>query len=191
MDMNRTSMRYIFFGGIMIWYALVAHDATANGFGVALDKPVGDYVVNVDYDAVSGIYAGDPVQFAFQIFNKDRSEQLDFDNVWVSITPETKSGIFARPAFDGGIMGSTFPPSGMTFAFPASGSYTLNLRYEKGDKTLAEAGFPLDVKSGEGDKGNKGFFSFSGDFLKGALSVMLVGIVVFVGRMLFGKKETT
>lgn len=189
-------MKYAFFIAILAMFVVAVSGAKANGFGVTLDKPVGNYIVNVDYDAIAGIYSGDPVQFAFQLFNKDRSEQLDFRDVWVSITPSGKGAVFAQPVFDGGILGSTFPPSSMTFVFPEAGSYILNLRFEKGDKTLdektlAEASFPLEVQAGSQSGGQAGFFRITNDFLKGAASVIFLVMLFVVGRVFLRRKETS
>lgn len=182
-------MKYIFFVSFLFFCAMGAYGAHANGFGVTLDQKVGDYIANIDYDAVTGIYAGSPAQFAFQLFNKDRSQQIEFSDVWVSITPTGKNK-FARPVFDGGIVGSTFPPSSIAFAFPISGSYTLTLRYEKADQTLAEATFPLDVLPGEGNTGQGGFFHLTNDVFKGGLAVVALWIIVGLGRRMLRKKET-
>ena len=158
---------------LIITIILHTGTARANGFGMTLDQPVGDYVANVDYDAVAGIFAGDPVQFAFQLFSKDRSKQLDFADVWVSIVPS--GGAYAAPAFDGGIVGATFPPSGMTFIFPKDGSYDLKLRYEKDGKTLAEASFPLTVQNADQSIAlDSSGFHFSHDFLKGGSTVLII-----------------
>ena len=184
------SYKYIFF--IIIFALVFVQNTRANGFGVTLDKQVGDYVVNVDYDAIAGIYSGDAVQFAFQLFNKDRSKQLDFGDVWVNITPEKKGQIYSQSVFAGGIIGSSFPPSGMTFVFPSSGSYTLNLRYENADKAIAEASFPLEVRVGSksSDSGSGGFFRLTNDFFKGAITVLIVVMVAVVGRSFFRKKTS-
>lgn len=183
-------MKYIFFIGYILFCAIGINGVHANGFGVTLDQTVGDYIANIDYDAVTGIFAGSSAQFAFQLFNKDRSQQIEFSDVWVSITSASKSG-FARPVFDGGIVGSSFPPSSIAFAFPTAGSYTLTLRYEKGDKTLAEATFPLDVLPSEGSAGQAGFFHPTNDVFKGGIGVTALWIIVAIGRKMLRKKEVT
>ena len=164
-------------------YAAAVH---ANGFGVTLDQVVGDYTANVDYDAIGGIFTGTPVQFAFQLFNKDRSQPIDFSDVWVSITPKgaANSG-FMLPIFDGGIVGSGFPPSGMTFTFLAGGSYELRLRYDKGVKTLAEATFPLTVGTGGGKNLTTNGASTGGlmkGIIIGVFSMLFIGLAVWFLR---------
>ena len=182
-------MKYIFFLVVILCVAGTQY-TQAHGLGTTLGKTVGDYIVDVDYDAIAGIYAGDPVQFTFQLFNKDRSQQLDFNDVRVSITPVKQGETLSLPVFDGGIVGSTFPPSGMTFVFPNAGSYTLNLRYEKGEKAIAEASFPLDVQSGSQSTGGEGgFFRITNDFLKGVITVVLILMLIVIGRTIFRKRK--
>lgn len=182
-------MKYWLFIVISIFFIARVYGVKANGFGMTFDKVVGDYTVNVDYDASTGIYSGSPVQFAFQLFNKDRSKQLEFNDVWVSIIPVDK-GQFTQPVFAGSIAGSTFPPSGVTFVFPSAGSYTLSLSYEKDNKTIAEATFPLDVQAGDIAVGQKSFFSFSSDVFKGALGVLALWLLVWIVRRIIQKKKT-
>ena len=163
----------------------------AHGSGVTLDQVFGDYTVSVDYNAVAGIFAGDPVQFAFELFTKDRSRQLDFADVWITIVPTGGSAIYTPPAFDGGIVGSSFPPSGMTFIFPHGGSYDLKLRYEKDGKTLAEATFPLKVENSDKSVSvDSSGFHFSRDFLKGGVTVLIVVLgIEFAAWMLPKRKK--
>ena len=132
-------------------FVAYAEFARANGFGVTLDKVVGEYTANVDYDAITGLAAGDSTQFAFQLFNKDRSQQLDFTDVWVKIIPTNTGKPYNSPIFAGGIGMPVFGPPVITFAFPKSGSYDLFVRYENKDKSLVEATFPLVVS----DSGNQ------------------------------------
>lgn len=185
-------MRYIFFTSYLILCTIAINGAYAHGFGVTLDKAVGDYIVDVDYDAAGGgIYAGNPIQFTFRLFNKDRSKQIEFSNVRVNIT-STSENAFARPVFDGGIASwSAFAPSSMTFAFPDAGSYTLTLRYHQGDITLVEAAFPFDVLPNEDIAGQTGFFRFTSDVAKGGLAILALWLIVEFGRRILRKKEMT
>ncbi len=131
---------------ILILFAVVPV-AYANGFGIKLDQPVGNYIVNVDADTYS-LASGDPINFSFMLWNKDRTEQVDFDNVWVSITPE---GMF-YDTFDGLLGKEDFGGFLMTYVFPSPGKYTLSVRYGKnkadGITTIAEASFPITVDPG-------------------------------------------
>lgn len=167
-----------------------AGSVRANGFGAVLDKVVGDYTLNVDYDAVNGIVAGDPVQFAFQLFNKDRSAPQEFTDVWVSITPSGTNSSYTPPLFDGGLIQSNIFPATMTFIFPAGGTYDLKVRYDKNDKTLAEAAFPLTV-SGSGNAGdivNRRGIAFNKDFFAGAAGVLLIEACAWLVLKFFKKR---
>ncbi len=164
-------------------FLLSAGMAFANGFGMVLDKRVGDYTVNIDYDAVAGIFANDPVQFAFQLFNKDRTQPVDFSDVWVTITPSGTGSNYTPPIFSSGIATPHFAPAGMTFAFPKSGSYDVAVRFEKDEKVLAEASFPLTAT--EYSKG----FMLTKDVLVGAVSGLALGSFLWILFTLFCKRK--
>ena len=125
----------------------------ANGFGIKLDQAVGNYIGNVDADAYS-FTSGEPVNFMFQLWNKDRTEQEDFDNVWVSITPAGGLGGFANVY--GGLLGKPdFGGFRMTYVFPKSGNYVLEARYGKivaGEtQTIIDTSFPITVDRGDAE----------------------------------------
>ena len=157
--------------GIIFLYTGIAH---ANGFGVTLDKVVGDYTTNVDYDAIDGIYSGYPVQFAFQLFNRDRTQPVAFSDVWVTIT-QIGANTYTPPVFDAGIVGSSLISPGMTFMFAKSGSYDMKIRFETGDKSIAEATFSLTVTDG-GKSSATG--RFSSDFFRGGLSTLIIILAI-------------
>ncbi len=123
----------------------------ANGFGITVDKVVGEYTTNTDYDAVNGIFAGEPVQFVYQLFNKDRTAPVDFDDAWITISVAGNDDGYTPPVFDGGLTtsGPNLLPAGMTFVFPSGGSFTMQVRYEKEGKLIVESSFPLSVKGVE------------------------------------------
>ncbi len=168
-------MKKFFVLNLVSLFLLSGNLAQANGFGMQLDKVVGEHTVNVDYDATNGIYTGAPVQFAFQLFNKERTQQMDFDDVWVTITNAGSDASYIPPVFDGGIVGhsASLIPSGMTFVFPKGGSYDLKLRFDKGEKSIAEATFSLTV-SGGGSSSSEGSI-FSKNFFVGGLSALVLG----------------
>lgn len=150
--------------------------AQANGFGIKLDQPVGDYIVNIDADTYV-LTALESVRFDVMLWNRDRTERIDFDNVWVNITPKgsfgpTFAGLLGRPVFGG---------FGMTYVFPNPGEYNLSVRLgkigEKGVETVAETSFELSVEDSEG-----GVFGQSRlrDFItSGILGLMIGAVFVF------------
>jgi len=159
----------------------------AHGVGTTLDAVVGDYAVNVDYDAPFGIIAGDSVQFVFELSDKNRTQKIDFTDVWVSITPADTKGFFGGPIFSGGIAGTMAIPPEVTFVFSSGGSYNLALRFEKDKKTLTEATFPLSVANNQdgGSGFTISFLRFSNDFWKGVLSVLVIGMLALMIRKFF------
>lgn len=119
---------------------------SANGFGQTLDKAVGDYIANVDYDSfVSEIDPLAAVRFNFQLWNKNRTEPVEFSDVWVRIAPQNGFGIL----FAGTLGQPDFGPAGFSFLFQKGGAYEITARFENKDKTLVEASFPLTVTGEE------------------------------------------
>ncbi|MDP3772245.1 MAG: hypothetical protein Q8Q94_02635 [bacterium] len=155
-------------------------DVLANGFGIQLDKPAGEYIANVDYDATGGIFLGTPVQFAFQLFTKDRSTALAVDDVWVTITSTGTNANYMPPVLDVGIVGSdsAIVPPGMTFAFPYGGLYNMKVRFDKDGKTLAEATFPLTVGGAEEKTADAAQNRIINLFLLGAVVVVMVIVII-------------
>ncbi len=178
-------MKYLvtIFSLVTLMLAL-AGGAQANGYSITLDKPVGEYIANLDHDAVGGIFVGTPVQFAFQLFTKDRSQSLNVDDVWVTITPAGTSANYTPPVLDVGIVGSpsSIVPPGLAFAFPSGGSYDMKIRFDKAGKTLAEATFPLTVKGAEEKTVSIERTRLLSFFLLGALSVLVVFALVWMFR---------
>ncbi|MCE9549282.1 hypothetical protein K8Q98_02685 [Candidatus Nomurabacteria bacterium] len=140
-------MKYYFL--LIIIFLIGLPIAHGNGFGIKFDEVVGDYIVNVDADTYV-LTAEESVRFDFMLWNKDRTERLDFDNVWVNITPKgafgpTFAGLLGRPQFGG---------FGMTYVFPKAGDYNMSVRLgklgEMGVETIAQATFPLVVEKSDG-----------------------------------------
>lgn len=164
------SLKTYFLGTIILVVSLFAFHANGNGFGIKLDQAVGDYIVNVDADAYSFV-SGEPVNFVFQLWNKDRTERLEFDNAWVSITPVgTFGNIF------GGFLGEPdFGGFRLTTMFPKAGNYTMVVRMgkmgEKFTETIAEGVFPITVEKGP----NEGFKPSQ---VRDFIIAMLLGVTV-------------
>jgi len=130
---------------ITVFIFCVAQLANGHGLGQSLEKEVNGYVVDVGYDAVDKIQAGDATRFDFNLLNKDKSEIADFDHVWVRIAPQDAGIVFA-----GFLYRPEFLLTGMSYTFQEASKYELTVRFlDKEDKTLAEASFPLEIVSDE------------------------------------------
>ena len=117
--------------------------ALAHGVGKSLEKEAGGYVIDIGYDADDGIKADEAVRFAFNILTGDRSKVAPFSSVFAKITDAEKKIVFS------GYLGKPeFGPLGMSFSFPRAGGYELTAKFINGDKTLAEASFPLAAEAG-------------------------------------------
>lgn len=157
---------------LVLVIGFTAFTTYGNGFGIKLDQAVGEYIVNVDADTYNFV-SGEPVNFVFMLWNQDRTERLEFDNAWVSITPAGSFGnIF------GGFLGEPdFGGFRLTTVFPKAGNYTMVVRYGKmGEKftdTIAEATFPITVTKGSGE-------GFGKSQVRDFVIALLLGVVVGV-----------
>jgi hypothetical protein len=126
-------MSILFTGGIVY----------ADGFAQTLDKSVGNYIANVDYDSLSGeIFAGNSTSFSFQLWNKSRTKTVAFNDVSVNIfqSDNPYHTIFS------GTLSASFGQTGMRFAFQNEGTYTMDIRFHDANyATIADASFPLEV----------------------------------------------
>lgn len=181
-------MKYYFLNCLIIITTLVGFTVTqANGFGIKLDKAVGDYIVNVDADAYSFL-SGESASFVFQLWNKDRSELVDFDNVWVGLTHGQQENYGFGNLF-GGLVGK--PDWGgfrATYILPKAGNYNLTVRYGKitakklegfeesfpETKTIAEASFPITVERSTG----MGIQSSLGNSLVSGILGIIIGTML-------------
>ncbi len=137
-------MRYIII--VPILSALfICSIAYADGYAQKLDQPVGDYIANVDYDSSFPVVDPlTPTRFSFQLWNKDRTETVAFNDVYVEIIPQDGSDVI----FAGGLNHPAYGDTGFRYIFQKGGAYKLYVRFEDKDlTTLAEATFPLSVNS--------------------------------------------
>ena len=123
----------------MFFFGSIAY---ADGYAQTLDKAVGNYIANVDYDSFTPeIYVQTPTSFSFQLWNKDRTETVPFDDVSVNIFEQNvQDSIFS------GTLSDVFGQSGMKYVFEHPGTYTMQVRFHNEKyETLADASFPLTV----------------------------------------------
>ncbi|OHB22347.1 MAG: hypothetical protein A3J67_01890 [Parcubacteria group bacterium RIFCSPHIGHO2_02_FULL_48_10b] len=151
----------------VLWF-VVAGIAFGHGFGQTLEKAVGEYAIDVDYD-VEALVAGELVRFNLNIWNEDRTEQVAFDDVWARIAPQAGgisfAGSFSRPQ-----VGS----AGFSYAFPRPGAYDLSVRFQKGgEQIVEEVSLPLTVGEVKAREGGG-----STDVVVGGILGLLVGVLI-------------
>lgn len=111
----------------------------AHGLGQSLTKTVGDYTIEVEYEALK-LQADESVRLDFSITKKDTKEEVQFTDIWVRIAQGNKT------VFAGALAKANFGKPGMTYTFPEAGEYELSVRFQNADKTVAEAPFQLRVE---------------------------------------------
>ncbi len=127
----------------------------AHGTGQSFEKPVGDYLVDIGIDAVTS-YAGEQIRLDFNLWNKEKTESIDFSDVWVRIAPKDGFGI----VFAGYLDRPEFGLTGMTFTFPKGGDYQLTVRFNKdGEKIAEDVSFDTTVDDDPNAAGNGNLFA--------------------------------
>ncbi|MCP6719991.1 MAG: hypothetical protein KJI72_01515 [Patescibacteria group bacterium] len=119
----------------------------AHGVGESLEKVVGEYLVDIGYDAFE-LRAKESVRFDFSLWTSDQSEEIPFTDIWLRISQNNKA------VLAGGIQNPRFGKAGVTYAFPEKGEYTLFVRFQNGDESLVETSFPLAVEEGNESASN-------------------------------------
>ncbi|HUO50151.1 MAG TPA: hypothetical protein VMU25_01090 [Candidatus Paceibacterota bacterium] len=163
-----------YFVAVIISIVLTGGIAYADGFAQTLDKPVGNYIANVDYDSFTPeISAGNSTSFSYQLWNKDRSKTVTFHDVSVNIfqKDDPNDTVFS------GTLNADFGQAGMRFTFQNAGSYMIDVRFHDSNyATLAEASFPLEIVP----NGN----TYGPGILWGVLSG-LIGVALGIAFMFF------
>lgn len=135
-------MKYIFIASLLV-LSFVSY-AQAHGIGQSVEKQVGDYTIDIGYDSLTPEVPADAaVRFDFALWNKDKTEPVDFTTVWVRIAPLQGEGIL----FAGYLGQPDFGPTGISYVFARGGTYEVTARFTNKDKTLAETSFPLTVQN--------------------------------------------
>ena len=127
----------------------VAH---ADGYPQKLDQPEGDYIANADYDSpTASIQPFRATAFSFQLWNKDRTALVPFNDVFIAISPHGDLAA-ADTVFGGTLYRPNFGDTGIAYNFQTPGVYDLNTRFEDKDgKALADATFQITVSSPPAD----------------------------------------
>ncbi len=137
-------------GFVLSWITVIifslAGMAQGHGSGQTLTQAVGNYILDLEYESLA-LRAQEPVRMNFSIRWADPAHKpdLEFTDAWVSIIEANTKGGFDPTVFAAPIFKAKFGPTGMTYVFPAGGIYEVAVRFENGDKTIAESSFELTV----------------------------------------------
>ena len=118
--------------------------ALAHGTGAYYETVVDGYKADVGFSTPAPVL-GESVIFDFQLRHADSElnsgTDVAFQDTWVKIqSDEDKRVVFAS-----GIHNAEFGGPRMSYVFPEIGAYTISVRYEDENGTLAEVSFPMSV----------------------------------------------
>lgn len=125
---------------IALFVLLTAAPALAHGDGASFETTIDGYFIDVGYSAPEPT-SEDVVLFDFAI--EREGTPVAFDDVWVRIEQD------GATVFAGGIHNAPFGGARLSYRFPGTGSYTVNVRFETDQGPLAEASFPMSVAASE------------------------------------------
>lgn len=126
---------------IALIFFLLGANASAHRTGQSLEKVVGNYLVDVGYNALGTIRAGEAIHFDFTLFDALQKTPVAFTDVWTKISKDNVV------VFAAGLQKKDILPAGMIYSFSESGNYELGLRFQNNDATLTETSFTITVES--------------------------------------------
>jgi hypothetical protein len=120
--------------------------AFADWDGQEIEKQVGNYTVNYQYDSHMGadIQVSTPMAFEFELWNKDHTKPVDFSDVWVEVIPPGEpqdNRVYEADLHQKG--GETI----MAYQFEKTGTYAIRMIFYKGDAQLVETTVSVNVVS--------------------------------------------
>jgi hypothetical protein len=145
----------------------IAEAVFANGLGgERLEKVVGDLIVDVGTDQPSTPRAGQPIEFDFDLLQRDTREPINLaTSVGIDIGHEGKSMVNCDLVVEPPI---TF----LIYSFPERGKYTLTVSFfnkNLGQQRLATASFPLTISASRG--------SIRAQYLAAIFAIILLGLL--------------
>lgn len=114
---------------------------SAHGTGASIEREVGEYVIDIEYDPAEPV-AGDTVRLNLDLYKRD-GVTAPFDRVWLRIGREDEI-IFA-----GGIARALFGGNDATVRVTEAGPHALTVRFEKEGEPIAELETEIAVAPGE------------------------------------------
>lgn len=172
---------------------LTATFASAHGLATTKNELVGDYLVQLEYDTLGNINAGDNTSFSFELLNPDTKESADFDRVFVRIAK--KDGPPFILAFLGNLMATDGFGIGIKSAraniyIPTEGDYKIELSYYKADSELARHTFELPVDPPYSLGNSQGKVDFAGISKYLWPITLILGLLVGIAIGKKAKKST-
>ncbi|HEY4486947.1 MAG TPA: hypothetical protein VJB70_04415 [Candidatus Paceibacterota bacterium] len=155
---------------------LITQDTHAHGFGVFVEKQVGEITVDIGYEPEI-LTEHFPVRFDFNIVNAETQGNIPFTDIWVRISQGNVVTLATS------ITHASFGPTGLLYAFPQDGDYELSVRFENEDESIVETVFPFSVVAMERE------FQWGKEFVAGILGSALVFLLalLYLIRTIFKK----
>jgi hypothetical protein len=162
---------FLFLVVFIVW-ALPAHSVLAHGQATSLQKVVGNYLLEFEYNQTGNPPAGDFIAYNFDILDVHTQEFLTFKSAFVRFASSDDKKTFAN----GTLTPDQFTPSNarMGVSLPEAGRYAITARfYDNDDAEIAEATFDLTVDPPYSDRG---FVSSAGSYAW--VIALIIGLII-------------
>ena len=128
--------------------SVAGKNAFGHGNSQSFPKDVGDYTIELEYDA-TGLFDDSTTPFVFRILDQKTKEAVKFDSILVRYERDSdKSTTFVGRIYPDELQDGV----GRFTAMLNSGDYTVTLGFYQKDKKIAETEYTISVSKGEGSK---------------------------------------
>jgi hypothetical protein len=168
------------FSYLLLFLTILSHpiSSSAHVTGAFFEKEVGNFIVDIGYDPEI-IVARESSAFSFDLLDKTNRDPQEFTSIWVKIDKGEQTTLAT------GIARQSLGITTLLYTFPEAGEYELNVRYQSGDDSIAEASFPIVVEEGEG---GSLFGKFSSQIIVGFSLISTIGAFI-LGTILSKRRK--
>ena len=162
---------------LLLTFTIFPFNANAHGLETTESQVVGEYLVQLEYDTIGNINAGEAIRFSFELLDPDTKETIKFNRVFVRIVK--KDGPLAYVGNQYALDVSGIIAANSSLILPEEGDYDFNLQFFRGEEKLIEHTFTLPVDP-DWSKKNKS---------NGAMSYLWIMTLVggLIGGIAYGK----
>lgn len=151
---------------------------SAHGLATSDSQPVGNYVVEFEYNSTGNVVVGEYILFLVYLLDAETKAGVNYDSASVRIEKENGPGVLTAN-LKGSTDGLGF--SSISGTIPSAGTHKASVSFYKEAKVLASADFDFVVNPPSSD-------SKSWVWPVAGLAVLLLGF--FVGRLLKFRKDS-
>lgn len=139
---NRLIFRTLIFILIFL-FAFPISRIGAHGLETTVNKLVGEYLIQLEYDTLGNISAGEATSFGFELLDPETEKTVKLNRIFVRITK--KNGPIGYVGNQYALDVDGVIASRAKISLPSEGEYDFSLQFFRDDEKLAEHTFTLPV----------------------------------------------